>query len=86
MNISPQVRHIAQAFEHLHHENPQRALDLQATLLWLLASSEECQRTMHQIDPTPEELKDLCNHLGPLGRAWVQFSPEACDRLRKAPD
>ena len=54
-----------------------------ATLLWLMSSSEECQRTLDSAPPTREDLENLCQSLGDAARAWVQFSPAACDLLSR---
>lgn len=54
-----------------------------AALLWLLTASEECQRALETATPTGEDLERLCERLGQPARAWVQFSPRACELLSR---
>ena len=54
-----------------------------AVLLWLLTASEECQRALEAAAPTGEDLERLCQRLGQPARAWVQFSPQACELLKR---
>ncbi len=82
MHMSPQLHAIAGAFRELQSQAPDDD-DLTATLLWLLSSSEEGQRTLTDARPTARDLEELCHRLGPRARAWVQFSPEACILLQK---
>lgn len=82
MKLTPQLQTIAKACHDLQSETA-GDLHLTATFLWLLNSSEECQRTMNRIRPSREDLELLCHRLGPAARAWVQFSPRACDVLQQ---
>ncbi len=56
-----------------------------AALLWLMVASEDCRRTLEASTPTGEDLERLCERLGHPVRAWVQFSPQACDLLSRPP-
>ncbi len=54
-----------------------------ATLLWLLFATEEFRHALEGASPSGEDLERLCQRLGRPARAWVQFSPRACELLNR---
>lgn len=54
-------------------------------LLWLILSSEHCLQTLRETCPSHEDLELLSRRLGDPVRAWIQFSPLACDLIYGQP-
>ncbi len=82
MQSTPQLQLLIETIRGLCRAEGQ-ALDNVATLLWLMTSSEDCQRTLETAAPSRENLEKLCEQVGDPVRAWVQFSPRACDLLSR---
>ena len=82
MKTSPQLELIIEKIRDLCHEKGEEP-EIIAALLWLLVDSEDCRRVLEASSPTGEDLERLCARLGRPARAWVQFSPRACDLLTR---
>ncbi|MEM7584931.1 MAG: hypothetical protein AAF560_16175 [Acidobacteriota bacterium] len=80
MPQNPQLQRMIEALQGLMAESRIEEGDL-GTLLWLMNSSEHCHQTLETFRPSPAALEALCNRVGDPARAWVQFSPAACELL-----
>lgn len=82
MKTSPQLELIIENIRDLCRGQDDEPETL-AALLWLLVDSEDCRRVLEAASPTGEDLERLCARLGQPARAWVQFSPRACELLNR---
>ena len=84
MHDDSPLKQMIQALRELLQEDRDGETTL-GTLLWLMTSSEHCHRTLRAARPSAEALEALCRRLGDPARAWIQFSPAACELLNGPP-
>ena len=82
MKTSPRLEPIIEKIRDLCRGDREEPKTL-ATLLWLLIGLDEFRRALEAASPTGEDLERLCARLGQPARAWVQFSPRACELLNR---